>query len=224
MFQLTPFYPAWLAAVLSPGLLAVLLVMSINATMAGGPGWRAGAAVGGIVLATLFAATTLWLQEHRRRARTDATFHFFRNAMYCLLAAASLSVLLWIPGGMGDAVETPLGVLILVGVFVTAINGMLYKIVPFLCSLQLQRSGRLPLGRAGALRFIAAPAMTGQRWLHLAALVLLLGAPWLPRLAGPAGVIFAASCAWLEYNLVAAVLRYRALKGPVPAGAEAGGS
>jgi hypothetical protein len=54
--------------------------------------------------------------------------------------------------------------------------------------------------------------MRRQFRLHLAALLLLLAAVWLPVLARPAGLLFAVSCAWLGWNLFGAVsvyLRFR---------------
>jgi hypothetical protein len=45
--------------------------------------------------------------------------------------------------------------------------------------------------------------------LHVLALVLLLAAVWQPGLARLAGVAFAASCAWLGWNLIGAVRRYQ---------------
>jgi len=224
MFQLTPLYPAWLGRVLAPGLLAALLVMSIGLLTGQSSGWRAAACAAGIVLTTIFAATTLRLQAHRRRMRIDPTFHFFRGAMLSLLAAACLLALIWTSVGAQPALPVLLGVLLLVGVFVSAINGMLYKIVPFLCSMQLQRTGKLPHRKSSASHLISERAMQGQRWLHLAALAALLGAAWRPDLAGPAGIAFAASCTWLEGNLLIAVRRYRALIDPTRAAAAAGGS
>ena len=54
--------------------------------------------------------------------------------------------------------------------------------------------------------------MTGQLRLHVLAVLLLLVAVWQPGLARLAGIAFAASCAWLGWNLVGAARRYRSFR------------
>ena len=86
---------------------------------------------------------------------------------------------------------------------------MMYKIVPFLNWLHLQRLGA-PLSAVPNMRkMIPANAMTGQLRLHMFAVVLLLTAVWQPELARPAGLAVAASFVWLGWNLVGAVRRYQ---------------
>ena len=216
MLQLTPSYPAWLGRVLAPGMLASLLGASILAVWPSNFAWQ-GVAVGvGLLLAMVFAVTTLWLQQRRRRPRADATLYFFRSAMLSLLATGGLYALGWTWGGAQAATPMLIGVLFLVGVLVAAINGMLYKIIPFVCALELQRQ-RAPSAKPSMLQFISTKAMNGQWYLHLFALALLLGSTVLPVLAQAAGLVFAASCAWLEWNLLEAVQRYRGFRGPVHA-------
>jgi hypothetical protein len=110
---------------------------------------------------------------------------------------------------------------LLSGVFVSAITGMIYKIVPFLNWLHLQRLGAPLTAVPNMRKMIPADAMTGQLRLHiLLATALLLAAVWQPgtgtRLAG---AIFAASCAWLGWNLAAAVRRYQAFRDQIRAAA-----
>ncbi len=50
--------------------------------------------------------------------------------------------------------------------------------------------------------------MRGQMLLHFAALGLLLAAVAWPALSAPAGLVFTASCLWLEWNLVGAARVY----------------
>jgi hypothetical protein len=101
-----------------------------------------------------------------------------------------------------------LGMLAIVGVFVSAINGMLYKIVPFLSWLHLQNLCGLHALPPTMNQMIAEPAMRRQYYAHLTALALLLAAVWLPDLARPAGLSLAFSCAWLGVNLVSALRVY----------------
>jgi hypothetical protein len=105
-----------------------------------------------------------------------------------------------------------IGMLALVGVFVSAIQGMLYKIMPFLNWLHLQRLCGLNKLPPTMNQMIPERAMRRQYYLHLAGLVLLLLAIWRPVLARPAGLVFAADCAWLGINLLQAVRVYRRFK------------
>jgi hypothetical protein len=105
-----------------------------------------------------------------------------------------------------------LGVVTIAGVFVTAINGMLYKIVPFLNWLHLQRLCGLNKLPPTMNQMIPERGMRGQYYAHCAALGLLLGAVWLPLLARTAGLVFAFSCAWLGVNLVNALRVYLRFK------------
>jgi hypothetical protein len=220
MFQLTPAYPIWLARGVPWMLLAVLLLWS--AQLVGFPdGVRVALLLGGFGVAGLFAAATLYLQSRRRRKLSDTTLLFFRTAMLCLLVTL-LSVLLF---ALQPALwEDPraavwLGVLLLVGVFASAISGMLYKVVPFLIWLHLQRlCGPNTLPPTMNL-MIPARAMRRHFHTHIGALIILLLASvgW-PSLARAAGLAFALDCAWLGLNLVAAVRVFFAFRNRIRAG------
>jgi len=103
-------------------------------------------------------------------------------------------------------------VLAIAGVFVSTITGMTYKIAPFLNWLHLQRLGA-PLSAVPNMRkMIPVDDMTGQLRLHVLSVLLLLAAVWQPALARFAGAVLAASFAWLGWNLLAAVGRYRTFR------------
>jgi hypothetical protein len=112
--------------------------------------------------------------------------------------------------GAEDYAGTPflLGVLLMVGVFMPVISGMLYKIMPFLNWLHLQRIGKPGLVVPNMRQMISEPRMMMQFRLHLAALLLLLGAVPLPLLVYPGGAALIASCLWLEWNLVVATRNF----------------
>ena len=79
----------------------------------GGPWvWLAGLGV-----AAAYAAVTLWLQPRRRRRIADPTFHFFRGAMICLLAAFVSGLAMVLVPALGDEPRTAwwLGVLVIAG-------------------------------------------------------------------------------------------------------------
>lgn len=220
MFQLTPGYPAWLARGVPLLLLTVLLAWSgrfLVAEQSESPALF----IGGLGAGGLFAATTLYLQWRRRRKVSDATLLFFRTAMLAMLGVfiAALAFAALPDLRLDPRAAVLLGVLAIVGVFVSAINGMLYKIVPFLNWLHLQNLCGLQATPPTMHQMIPEKAMRGQFRLHLAALALLLAAVWLPALARPAGLAFALASAWLGWNLLGAVRVYARFRNRIRAAA-----
>jgi hypothetical protein len=209
MFQLTPSYPAWLARGLPLALLVVLLLWSMQIQGMDDSTYMA-ILIAGLGISGLFAAETLHLQHRRRRKVTDVTMLFFRIAMLSLLAVfVSFLVFAMLPDLQRDPrAAVWLGMLAIVGVFVSAINGMLYKIVPFLNWLHLQNLCGMQAVPPTMHKMIPEKAMRGQLFLHLAALATLLAAVWLPDLARPAGLLFALASTWLGWNLFEAVRVY----------------
>lgn len=220
MFQLTPPYPAWLMRWLPPALLLVLGLWTLQPMLIPDavnnlPKLLSDlVGLGGLLLGALYAAVTLRLQFKRRRRLTDVNFAFWRAAMLALLAlAVSWLTMLLVPalGEMPRALLW-LGVLAFVGVFMPAINGMLYKIVPFLNWLHLQQMSGLKALPPNIKQMIPEARMRTQFLLHFSALVLLLATLIWPLLARPAGTVLAASCLWLEWNLIGAVRLYTNFK------------
>lgn len=218
MFQLTRSYPAWFSRWFGPLLFALLLAWSLR-IMLGGEGWTLATGLPLLAILAGYGGITLWLQYTRRRKVHDATSMYFRVAMLSILAFAALSLLSLIRPEVGVDPRTAVwqGILAFAGVFVSGITGMIYKIVPFLNWLHLQRLGG-PLSAVPNMRkMIPADAMTGQLRLHLLATALLLVAVWEPVLVRLAGAMFAASCAWLGWNVVAAVGRYQTFRDQIRA-------
>jgi hypothetical protein len=212
MFQLTPAYPVWLTRLVPAGLFVVLCLWSLQLLPGTGvaQAWQPGVALAGMLLAGIFAAATLWLQSRRRRRQADTTFVFWRGAMLSLLGLVASWLLFEALPQLGSHARAPLwlGVLALPGVFLSVIAGMLYKIMPFLNWLHLQRQGGMAMPPPNMKQMIPERAMRGQMRLHFAALVLLLAAVLWPVLALPAGLAFSASCLWLEWNLIGAARLY----------------
>lgn len=220
MFQLTPAYPAWLARGIPLLLLAVVLLWSLQFVGANESGFKA-IFLGGLGVAGLFAGGTLYLQSRRRRKVGDATLLFFRTAMVSLLAIL-LSALVFaaLPEfGSDPRAAVWVGMLAMVGVFVSAIAGMLYKIMPFICWLHLQRLCGLGTLPPTMNQMLAEPAMRRQLRIHLLALALLLLAVWFPAVARVAGLAFALDCGWLAYNLMLTVRAYRRFRDRIRAAA-----
>lgn len=215
MFQLTPTYPAWAMRWLAPSLLAAILGWSLTSDL----GHRLAGSLA-LLVATAFAGLTLYAQSRRRRRVTDATLLFFRQAMAALLAFALLGGgLLWglMPGDTAPMAAT-LGALALMGVFGAAIGGMLYKILPFIAWLHLQRLGAPLTAVPNMKQIIPEPAMTGQLRLHALATLLVVMVPWVPGLAPAAGLATAGAFAWLGLNLARGTRRYLYFRDRIRAG------
>ena len=214
MFQLTPIYPPrvtrWLA-----GLLFLLLVAwTIGTTTASAPAWAQ--ALPGVLAAAgyaAFAILTISLLWRRKRPTAEPTTLFWYLGLASLLAGAALwAAGSWLPGNAGhSSFAITVGVLLIVGFASSTINGMLYKIVPFLVWYHLQT--RLVAGpvKAPNVRQVIAPGATrGQFASHALALLLLLAATiWPAQLARLAAAAFLLSSGWLWVNLLSAFLLYR---------------
>ena len=213
MFQLTPPYPDRLARLLPIAFL--LAVAGWTTQLFGGNRLLADlAGSAGLVAAAIYGGLTLRLQSQRRRKVADPTFWFFRIAMVCLLAVPLSAAAFAAVPVLAEEVQVAwwYGALVLSGVFVSVINGMLYKIVPFLNWLHLQRLIGLGGMPPSMKEMIPDRAMWGQLRLHALALALLLAASSWPPLVRPAGLLFAASCGWLGANLLGALRVYRRVR------------
>ena len=211
MFQLTPPYPLWLTRAYSVALFFLLAGWSITWLPLQRPqGLQAALACAAALLPVTFAAVTLRLQGQRRRKVTEPTLLFWRVAMACLIVAACGVILQQLSPGEEDYAGTPflLGVLLMVGVFMPVISGMLYKIMPFLNWLHLQKIGKPGLVVPNIRQMIPESRMLMQFRLHMAALALLLAAVPLPLMVYPGGLALIASCVWLEWNLVVATRNF----------------
>jgi len=211
MFQLTPPYPAWMQRWLSKLMIAVLILWT-GAYLLAMPGWLL--TLFGLCMAAAliyFAVTTLYLQSHRRRRRSDATMGFWRIGMLSLLA----SVFLWVGGQFLPVLAAwphyhlLLGITYIVGFVVSVINGMLYKIVPFLVWFHLQSRHIGQTGLPTVKEIIPDHRKHRQMLFHLSALLLLVAAViWPEWFAHAAGILFALSFSLLAFNLFAAGRTY----------------
>lgn len=205
MFQMTPRYPAQLE---KTALAAwSLLLLALSAAL-----WFLPESAAPVTVMLLlpgsagFAAVTLWLQRQSRRA-SDVTLRFWMLAMLSLGVAAVLPLAApWWPRAGLLA-----GALFLFGFAVSVVNGMLYKIVPFLVWLHLQRINQRRFAIPNMKQILAETAQRRQLWLHTAALLLLLQALAWPTRPGCvlAGVAVIAAQLWLGWNLLGAARLYR---------------
>ncbi|MEJ1358609.1 MAG: permease [Candidatus Sedimenticola sp. (ex Thyasira tokunagai)] len=214
MFQVTPAYPKRISRWL--GLTIFVSLIAWSSWMLSAPTIFSG--VGGLLLAvgfSLFASTTLWLQFKRKKKQADSTIWFWRCAMLSLLAA----IFCWMTAQFfpvlmkNSAYPMLLAVLMIVGFAVSVINGMLYKILPFLTWVHLtmmatehKASRRLI---PNIKKIIPEPPTRIQFALHLLALLLMALCAWRASLfLLPAAVVFAASNLLLWWNLIGALRVY----------------
>ena len=218
MFQLTRPFPLWFTRGFGPLLLLLLLAWS-GQYFLDDLRWPLVAGFPLLLILSGYGGMTLWLQYTRRRKVHDATSMYFRVAMLSLLAFAVSGAAFFLHPVIGADPRSVvwLGVLAFAGVFVSAITGMMYKITPFLNWLHLQRLGAPMSAVPNMKKMIPADAMTGQLRLHVLAVLLLLIAVWEPGVVRLAGVSFAASCAWLGWNLVGAIRRYQGFRDQIRA-------
>jgi len=212
MFQLTPAYPAVMQRWLSKTIF-VALTLWTSAGLLSMPGELL-TTLGLCMAAALicFAITTLYLQQHRRRRRSNVTMEFWRIGMVALLAAT----VVWISGqflpelAAWSSYEMVLGILYVFGFVVSVISGMLYKIVPFLIWFHLQSRHISQSGLPTVNEIIPENRARLQMFIHLAALLLLLASViWPQWFTYPAGILSAASFLLLAANLTTACLIYR---------------
>lgn len=173
MFQLTPQYAGIIKRGLAPTLFGVLCAWTVAPGVA--PLRNLAGAAAALLLAS-FAAATLLLQLRKRRPGSDVSVNFWRLGMISLAIAA----LLWIAALLNPAAARSLPPSLFAGLFLlgfaaSVVNGMLYKIVPFLVWFHLS-------SRQGVRGVPLLNAIVPVRWsrlhfrLHIAAVTLALAA------------------------------------------------
>ncbi len=164
----------------------------------------------------IFALTTLWLLHRRRRQLPDTTMKFWQLAMSSLI----LLTLLWTASILLN-IELPVflfAVLMIHGFAMTTVNGMMYKIIPFIIWLHLSVKNKnlRDMGERNSQvkvphmrKIIPEAAGLWQFHFHLTSLVLLLLATlWPLWFYYPAALMFAAAQIFLLFNLLKAVYFY----------------
>lgn len=205
MFQVTPVYPAAMTRWLAWALFGAAVTAS-----AGLPGFGAAVSAAGYLLFALATLTLLW---KRKRPKPDASALFWYLGMGSLATAAAGWLASQAMPGLRTLPAFPLalGVLLLAGFGYSVVNGMLYKIVPFLVWYHLQaRLSGAPVRPPNVRQVIGEDAARAQFGLHVLALLLLLLATfWPQQLARAAGAAFFLSAAALWCNLLRAARMYR---------------
>ncbi len=133
----------------------------------------------GIVVVS-YCGKTLYMLHKRHSCRFDIVVRFWQMSLISLLLAVVLLLYHSFAGTLaGKDVAVLIGVIVLIGFACSVINGMLYKIVPFLVWLHL----RLPVitgkvspsaqnNTPNVSKVISKKSMLVQFWLHLLATTL----------------------------------------------------
>lgn len=207
MFQSSRLYPD-AATRWGPRVLGLLLLAwsAAMASGAAGPGTAAALAIAIAALLAGFAGLTWSLMAGRKGKPLDTTTLYWRLALASLAASALLAV-------AAPAAALATGIVFIGGFAMGAVNGMLYKIVPFLLWYHLQHDGRAAKGQVPPIRQILpdAPARR-QFWCYCAALAALLGAlVWPQQLALAGAALLALASLLLVRDLGRATLHCRAI-------------
>jgi hypothetical protein len=167
---------------------------------------------------TLFAITTLYLQAHRLRKIPDVTLNYWRVGMAGLLLTigGGLIGIIWPPVATHSFYDILLGILFIAGFILPVIQGMLYKIIPFLVWLHLQNRQLemlkpLPLIKIPNMKQVISDKWARRQfWVYIVALGLLIGAGrWpLSGLMQLASMVLLCAFSLLGYNLYMALKLY----------------
>jgi len=216
MFQMTPPFPQPAAKVF-PWLVIGCLLLWTSRLGGVADGFAYAGLFGLLALAAAFCVTTLLLQARRRRKVNDPNVLMMRSAMITGIVAVALCA--WLAGGLPGSNSSGLHVaagVLLIAPFVFAINGMLYKIVAFLCWLHLNREGGPRALPPNMSRMFPAAAVGRQTVTQLFAFALLFAACLWPGLARLAGLALIVSFGWLAWNLIGAVSIYQSFRRKIP--------
>jgi len=208
MFQLTPSYPEWLGIGLTPAIFIVLALNLLSVLFEFRPQWVVIAGQSMFwFLAGCFAVATLILQNKRRRRVADATLSFFRMGMMALLCAALFALATLIFPAI-DRFVTLSAIFFMLGFAMSLINGMLYKIVPFLVWFHLYRGG-VKRGVPNMKEIIPEHWMWRHLWLHRCTMLAALFAPWWNAAAWLVSLGLLLQGMLLGYALITAISVYR---------------
>ncbi len=218
MFQMTPQYPDLIKKMLAPLVFVGLLIwsgLSVLDTQSGE--WLALTFTLVFVVAySVFAILTLRLQMQRKRRVFDITRAFWVPGMLSLLVASAL----WLIRITTDYFDADSGFdFILAGVLiygfaVSVINGMLYRIIPFIIWFHLQQrqiifAPESNIAIPGVKSIIPVTQMKWQYGLYLASVILLPFSIFKPIwFTYPLAALIVISFGLLSYNLLGAVRLY----------------
>lgn len=213
IFQVTELYPRRFTQWYAPGVFVLLALWSAIAFAPDLPHAVNRIVAVLVVLAYVaFSVTTFYLLWTRKRRKADTTTLFWRCAMVSLSCCALVWLVQWAEGVRDFSVT--LGILFVVGVALSAINGMLYKIIPFLLWYNAEKTLELTIRIVPKVQNIILDNVAAKQfWAHLVALVLLVAASlWPVPFTHVAALALAISVGWFGRNMLDAILLYRRVR------------
>ncbi|MDE1981068.1 MAG: hypothetical protein KGJ15_02665 [Betaproteobacteria bacterium] len=215
MFQLTSSFPARMTSWLIPSLLLMLVAKTLGEFVSGPAGEVISLAASlGLIAGYLWFAIVTWrLLALRRRKVQDTTLQFWRLGLGLLALSVCIALLSALAGdALPEAWLLMLGVFALPGFILCVIQGMLYKIVPFLTWFHLQ-SAYPGMGIVPNVRDIHARFHADRQFALLAvALAMLAASCWFPVLSRAAGLLWMVHAAWMEINVLQAAHIFRKVR------------
>jgi hypothetical protein len=217
MFQITFSYPKLMTRLLSPSILLLLILWSgyrYAATQVNIPGGEIDLSFFFLFFCVIlsFALFTLKLEAQRKKRLADTTLYFWMTG----LSSLGISLMLFLYAEFfAQELSILIAVLFFFGFAISIINGMLYKIIPFLVWLHLHRKLAFssPKGRSGIPTMnevINNRQSMRQYWLHLAALVLTIATLTIStKFYYVAITLWLANYALLFVHIFKAILTYR---------------
>ncbi len=223
MFQITDEYPArhqrWVGWLVFASLTGLSLIYLLPLKWPMLSSIEAIKHVFSIVLAAcliIFSLTTLSILHKRRRLLADTTLRFWQLAMTSLLSLA----LIWLFSTLmrTQLPDLLIGTLMIHGFAMTTINGMMYKIMPFIIWLHLsvhnknlrdkdKRDSQVKVPHMR--KIISEAAGLWQFRFHLSSVILLaMAAIWPFWFFYPAVILLASAQGFLLFNLLRAVHFY----------------
>ncbi len=169
-----------------------------------------------VVAMSAFASVGLKRFTQRKRPIADTTVWYWRLSLGSLLLTALVLIAKTVL--VLDGLEYLVGVLFGFGFGVSVLNGMLYKIIPFLSWFHLSATGRFDIPTMRD--FLPEKGAKRQFYLHLVALIALLISFFIHELLVVAGIVLLLSFLYLWFNLIQATKLYvqESKKEPVMAG------
>ena len=217
IFQATELYPRSITRILPPAILALLLARTATVFLP-----AVSPRLTELPLAcgyTVWGVVTLQRILTRKHPATEATSLFWYTGMACLLACSAAWP--WSGSRHAASVTFAVGTLMIVGVLGSIVNGMLYKIIPFLLWKHAQDALVIPDADPARFRLYAKllpkmvryvpPRHARAQWAVHVAVILswtLASMGWRPA-AHAAGPLLLVSTGGLAWNIGQALRLYR---------------
>lgn len=215
IFQATEIYPSRVTDMLAPTVFVSLVTLTLAGSWHGAstdvPFQAQKWATTILALALLtYSVVTFWLLWTRKRPKPEPTTLFWLASMTALFLASLVGFLrIWVPNLAPDALDMLIGTLLLPGFAVSAVNGMLYKIIPFLLWHNAQRRSPIALAFIPKVKqYISESAARRQFYAHFCALLLLCISCLETQFLLFAALAFGASALLLGWNMWLAVSLY----------------